>query len=219
MMSLYSGTPGSGKSLHLANRLYWWISSGRPVICINFAVDLDRIRNGQKNPHVYFFDGETVKPSDLMDLGLEYAAEHGGKVKEDSFLLVWDECQRQFNSRDWGHKGRAEWLKFFTLHRHFGFEIIMIAQYDRMLDRQVRALFEYEVIHRKMSNFGWQGKIIATLCLGELFVAVRMWYPLHERIGAEYFRKHKRYLQIYDTFALLDSPAEAKEEEVGEVVL
>ncbi len=207
MMSLYSGTPGSGKSLHLASRLYAWIRSGRPVICINFDLNLDKIPKAHDNPYVYFFDGEDVRPDQLVAAAAEYFKDR--PVKEDSFLIVWDEAQRQFNSRDWGKNGRGDWLKFFTLHRHWGFEIIMVAQFDRMLDRQVRALFEYEYIHRKMSNFGWRGKLICVFCVGELFISAKMWYPLRERIGAEYFRKHKKYLEIYDTFALLDAvPAE-----------
>lgn len=92
----------------------------------------------------------------------------------------------------------------------------MVAQFDRMLDKQIRALFEYEYIHRKMSNFGAQGKIIALLCGGELFVAVKRWYPLKERLGAEYFRKSKKYLRIYDTFALLDVRAASAGEDGDE---
>ena len=203
MITLYSGTPGSGKSLHLASKLYHWIQDNRPVICINFEVNLDNIKGAARNKHVYFMDGETTSPDDLIRLGQAYSQERG-RVKEDSFLVVWDEAQRQFNTRDWGQKNRLDWLKFFTLHRHWGFQIIMVAQFDRMLDRQIRALFEYEYIHRKMSNFGAQGKIIALLCGGELFVAVKRWYPLKERLGVEYFRKSKKYLRIYDTFALLD---------------
>ncbi len=206
MISLYSGTPGSGKSLHLASRLYWWIRAGKPVICVNFDINVDKIKGGRKNKHIYFFDGEELHPDQLISLGQAYAAERG-RVKEDSFLIVWDEAQRQFNTRDWGHRNRLDWLKFFTLHRHWGFEIVMVAQFDRMLDRQVRALFEYEYIHRKMSNFGWKGKAVTLLSMGELFVSVKMWYPLHERLGAEFFRKHKRYLSIYDTFAMLDDKA------------
>lgn len=216
MISLYSGTPGSGKSLHLANKLYHWIRAGRPVICINFEVNLDKIKGAEKNKNVYFMDGETTTPDDLIRLGQYYSFSRG-YVKEDSFLVVWDEAQRQFNTRDWGHSSRLDWLKFFTLHRHWGFQIIMVAQFDRMLDRQIRALFEYEYIHRKMSNFGAQGKVISLLCGGELFVAVKMWYPLKERLSAEYFRKHKKYLAIYDTFALLDSRemSAVEEEEQG----
>ena len=38
--------------------------------------------------------------------------------------------------------------------------MILIAQFDKMVDRQFRALFEYEYVHRKVSNFGVVGWLI-----------------------------------------------------------
>ena len=61
MITLYSGTPGSGKSLHLASKLYHWIQDNRPVICINFEVNLDNIKGAARNKHVYFMDRHTVR--------------------------------------------------------------------------------------------------------------------------------------------------------------
>lgn len=42
MIDLYSGTPGSGKSLHTAERLYYWLRIGKPAIC-NFDIDLKKV--------------------------------------------------------------------------------------------------------------------------------------------------------------------------------
>ena len=93
------------------------------------------------------------------------------------------------------------------MHRHFGFFILLCAQYDRMLDRQVRSLIEYEYKHRKVSNMGWRGWFTSLMMLapGKLFVKVRVWYPMHEKVGAEFYRCAKKYYSIYDTFALLDT--------------
>ena len=97
-------------------------------------------------------------------------------------------------------------LTFFTLHRHLGFDIILIAQFDRMLDRQIRALIEYEYIHRKVSNFGWKGKILSLLALGNLFVTVKVWYPMKEKVGSEFFKCKRKYYSLYDTYMMLDAP-------------
>ena len=129
--------------------------------------------------------------------------------------MVIDECQRIFNARDWGQKGRGEWLTFFTLHRHLGYDIVLIAQFDRMLDRQIRSLIEYEYIHRKVSNFGWKGKLLSCFALGNLFVTVKVWYPMKEKVGSEFFRAKKMYYGLYDTFATFDSPAQAEDGERG----
>lgn len=200
MISLFSGTPGSGKSLHVAERLYWWVRAGKPCIC-NFAIALDRIK-GKKEKCFEFRANKELTPGYLVEYAQAYITEHGGRVKEGSILLVIDECQIMFNSRDWGQKGRADWLDFFTMHRHLGYDIILVAQFDRMIDRQIRSLIEYEYIHRKVTNFGWKGKVIAALALGNLFVSVKMWYPLKEKVGSNFFRAKKVYYRLYDSYGM-----------------
>lgn len=205
MIVLYSGTPGSGKSLHVASNLYWWIRAGKPCIG-NFDINLSKI-GGRKQKNYVFLLNDQLTPEYLIKYAQDYS-KRVGRVKEDSILLVVDECQLMFNARDWGQKGRGEWLHFFTLHRHLGYRIILIAQFDRMLDRQIRSLIEYEYIHRKMSNFGLGGKIISALAMGNLFVTVKMWYPMRQKVGQEFFRAKKMYYSLYDTYALFDGQAE-----------
>lgn len=203
MISFYSGTPGSGKSLHVAERLYWWVRSGRPCIC-NFNINLSNIK-GKKEKRFYYKNNQEITPKYLIDFARSYIEENG-TVKEGSILLVIDECQLLFNSRDWGKSGRAEWLSFFTMHRHLGYDIILVAQFDRMIDRQIRCLIEYEYIHRKVSNFGWKGKIMSLFAFGQLFVCVKTWYPLKEKVGSDFYRAKKIYYSLYDTYVMFDNP-------------
>ena len=214
MIYFYIGTPGSGKSLHLAERLYWWLRAGKPAIG-NFALDLDKI-GGKKEKDYTYLRNDQLTPQFLQDYAQKYIKEHGG-VKEGSILLVIDECQLLFNSRDWSQKGRNEWLAFYTLHRHLGYDVILVAQFDRMIDRQIRSLIEYEYIHRKVSNYGWKGKLFSLVALGNLFVCVKRWYPLKEKVGSEFFRAKKKYYGLYDTFGTFtaDAPPEDGEPDRG----
>ncbi len=203
MISLYSGTPGSGKSLDCARTIYNWCRLKKLVIC-NFPVNTDKIRiRGRKD--IRYIPNTDLDPDYLVEIAKEHFK--GKKVKEDSILLIIDESQLLFNARDWAAKNRRRWTWFFTMHRHFGFFILLCAQYDRMLDRQVRSLIEYEYKHRKVSNMGWRGWFTSLMMLapGKLFVKVRVWYPMHEKVGAEFYRCAKKYYSIYDTFALLDT--------------
>lgn len=131
-----------------------------------------------------------------------YAKMHfrGKPVKEDDILLVIDEAQLVFNAREWSKKGREDWLSFFSQHRKYGYHIILIAQFDRMIDRQIRALIEYEYVHRKVSNMGWRGMLLSLFMGGNVFVAVKVWYAMNEKIGSEFFRSRKRLYRLYDTF-------------------
>lgn len=204
MVSFFSGTPGSGKSLHTARILYFWVKTGKVCIC-NFNIDLSKIKTVKKKEFV-FKNNPDLTPDFLIGFAKDYADAHGGRIKEGSIILVLDECQLLFNSRDWVKSGRQEWLTFFTLHRHLGYDIILIAQFDRMIDRQIRSLIEYEYIHRKVSNFGWKGKILSLFAFGNLFVCVKVWYPLKEKVGSEFFRAKKRYYSLYDTYLMFDDP-------------
>ena len=76
-----------------------------------------------------------------------------GKPVEGQFLLVIDECQIMFNSREWNVKNRTEWCIFFQEHRKYGYNIILITQFNRLVDRQIRSLVEFEIVHRDISNF------------------------------------------------------------------
>lgn len=203
MIYLYSGTPGSGKSLHTSRVIYWTLKRGYPVIA-NFCINTGKIKKAKGEFREVTNDSLT--PKHLIDYAMEYF--HGERVKEGKILLVIDECQLIFNAREWNIKGRNEWLSFFTQHRKFGYDVILVAQFDRMIDRQIRALIEYEQIHRKVSNFGIKGKILSAFCLGNLFVSVKVWYPMKEKVSSDFFIAHKKYYSLYDTFGMF-APATA----------
>lgn len=206
MVSLYSGTPGSGKSLHIAERIYRRMQQRRPVIA-NFQIrkkgikkwKWSRKRKRKKSNFVYCPNNE-IDPQFLIDYSRQYFEETKKRITEGEILLVIDEAQIIFNARSWAQKGRDDWLSFFTQHRKYGYDIVLIAQFDLMIDKQIRSLIEYNYIHRKLSNFGILGKIFSLFALGKVFVAVKVWYPLGEVVGRETFVAHKKYYSIYDTF-------------------
>lgn len=209
MVFLYSGTPGSGKSLHQAKDLYDYLKWNKNhLVVANYKLNLDKIRKA-KGSFIYL-DNEQITPQKLVEIAQNHFKAH--PFYEGAIRVYIDECQLIFNAREWNIKGRSEWLSFFTQHRKLGYDIYLIAQFDRMIDRQIRSLIEYEYIHRKVGNMGKGGAIFNLLAGGGLFVSVKMWYPLHERVGAEWFKYRKKYGQIYDTYTMLDNtPAVAGE--------
>lgn len=194
MIYLYSGTPGSGKSLNASRKVRNCLKYKCPVIG-TFHINKDSLFKNSKFEYTYvnIYD---LKPSFLV----EYAKKNRPKKSnpEGSFLLVIDEAQRIFNARTWNNKNRNDWITFFAEHRHLGYDVILISQNDRMLDKQIRALIEYNVIHRKMSCCGLSGKIFS-LFTGQ-FVVIETWYPLKEKISAYFFRGDKKLYNFYDSF-------------------
>lgn len=200
MIYLYSGTPGSGKSLHCAQVIYWRLRRKQNVVA-NFEINIQNIK--KYNADFFCIPNDHLTPQILRTYSDAYFYNH--KFHEGELLLVIDECQIMFNSREWTSKGRNEWLGFFSNHRKYGYDIILIAQFDRMIDRQIRSLIEYEYVHRKVSNYGIGGKLISMFSMGNLFVSVKMWYPLRERIGSDFFKAKKRYYTIYDSYNRFDT--------------
>lgn len=201
MIKLYSGTPGSGKSLHLARTIYWQLRLKHHVIC-NFPINLDIVDKWKE--YFHYVPNEKLSSDYLKKFSLEVFNER--RIKEDEIFLIIDESQMLFNARDWQKSDRRGWLEFFTVHRHYGYSIILVAQFDQMLDKQVRSLIEYELIHRKVSNYGVRGWfLMAIMCAPSLFCYVTVWYPMKQKISSEFFRYSRKYGRMYDTFALFDA--------------
>lgn len=134
MIMLYSGTPGSGKSLHTARDIRDSLGPKRRPVIANF--DVNPGTRGYRERFIYKPNND-LTPDFLIKFATDYWK--GRKVKEDDILLVIDEAQLVFNSRTWQDKGasskRMDWIEFFSQHRHFGYKVVLIAQFDRMIDR------------------------------------------------------------------------------------
>lgn len=202
MITLYSGTPGSGKSLHAAENLLHCVNLHKKLCVTNYDIDRNKIKN---NEFLITLDNFTITPKKLYEISNDFFADR--KRKESQIVLFIDEAQLLFNSRNFSQQGRLEWLAFFSQHRKYGYDVILMAQFDRMLDRQIRSLIEYQYIHRKVSNFGLFGKILSFFFLGNLFICVKEWYPLKQVLGHEFFFAQKKYYEIYDTFATFEQAA------------
>lgn len=198
MIYFFSGTPGSGKSLDMARCILNDLRFGRPVIS-NFDIALPK-RYRKKADLLHCFDNDGITVEYLINFSREWFSGH--PFREGGISVYIDECQLIFNARTWNVKGRSDWNKFFTNHRHLGYDIILAAQFDRMIDRQIRSLFEYEVIHRKVNSMGLKGFFFRVLFLSPtLFLRLTFYYPLKEKLHVEFYRYNKRWAKIYDSYS------------------
>lgn len=198
MIYLFSGSPGSGKTLHAVSEILQNLRKDRPVIA-NFAI------NGEYARHAEMFrygDNSEVTPEVLIGASKAYWEAVGGRVKEETLLLVLDECQLIFNTRDW-RKNRG-WISFFTQHRKMGYRVILIAQNMDMLDKQIRPLIEYEYKHRRMVNAGLFGYVISFFA-GSRFLYRKEWAQVRTMgkgasMGWQFGQYNRRVYKAYDTF-------------------
>lgn len=202
MIRLFSGTPGSGKTLHAVHVMDWYNRRNKPVVA-NFELNYSLL----KNPLSFVLmddlqracggkSSDRFSPDYLVKYSNQYF--HGKKIKEGEILLVIDEAQLVFNARDWSFN--RPWISFFTQHRKLGYDIIMIAQYDRMIERQIRSLIEYEEKHLKVSNLGGIWGLIMPLFLGR-FRVYEKWYNQDKMLVSQYRASYsRRDKKLYDTF-------------------
>ena len=195
MIHLYSGTPGSGKSLHTARDIRDALRIRKIPVIANFDVN-HSLRNYDRL--FTYLPNDRLDPSFLEDFARNWFA--GRKVREDSILLVIDEAQLVFNSRAWQHGQCMDWIQFFSQHRHFGYKVVLIAQFDRMIDRQIRSLIEIETNHRKLGNFGMKGLILSLPFRGRLFLGVSYYYGLKEKVGTCWLLPRRAYFKVYDSY-------------------
>ena len=178
MIELYSGTPGSGKSLHVAKIIRERLRMYNCVIIGNFYVNQNTVKK-RKGTYIYV-DNSRLYPERLIKFAIRYARHKGRRLKEDELYLFIDEAQLLFNSRDWQLIKTSGWVSFYSQHRKLGFYIGLIAQFDRMLDRQIRSLVENEIKHRKVSRAGLFGKLLGFLTGDNLFIYIKIWYPMKQ---------------------------------------
>lgn len=156
VIELFTGFPGGGKS-YAATSTGTRIADarlGKKTVVANFPIKNKKTlfskwrKVKEITPRWVYKSNDELTVQFLINLSIE----KGWTKKESSALLIFDEAGIPFNSRSWNRPDRAEWVLFLTQHRKFGYDVIFITQDTSLIDKQIRKLCEYEVIHRKMNN-------------------------------------------------------------------
>ncbi len=200
MIDLYSGTPGSGKSLHVAKDIRDRLAQKGTITIGNFYINTETVQAKKGRGYYLMVDNSRLSPQRLMEFARAVAKHKGRRLREDEIWLVIDEAQLLYNSREWQKIGRGGWLSFFTQHRHYGYHVVLIAQFDRMLDRQIRGVIENEYIHRKISRAGKFGAVLGFFSGGNLFYYSKKWYPVNEHVDSQFFTGNKKLYALYDSY-------------------
>lgn len=233
MIHFFTGTPGSGKSLHMAMLMDKQLRKGKNVIA-NFEINERTYKRfNQKHPgrlghFIYVSNTELLtnayfkkyderrccfveSPKDSFSYidGLYGYAQNfhkrnsRGQIIEGQTLLVLDECQDLFNPRSWNRKDRLKWCSFFREHRKYGYEVYLISQDDKIVDKQIRAILQYEYVHRCINNYKLSGKILGFIAGGKLFVYVKKMYGIRSKeakVKSKFFTGQRRYYEYYDSY-------------------
>jgi hypothetical protein len=208
--------------------MYHAIKKGKNVIA-NFEINEDKFkkfkRKGKLGTFIFepneFWLNNAYKNKDtkrysyldgLYNYALQFHRRNSkGQILEHQTLLIIDECQELFNSRTWNRKDRLEWASFFRQHRKYGYDVYLISQDDKVIDKQIRAVLEYEQEHRCINNYKFFGKFLGRLCGGKLFVIITRWYSKtgkDSHISSDFFIGKKFYYDFYDSYKIFHNVTE-----------
>lgn len=196
MLAIFTGTPGSGKSVHATKLALSYLAKGRHVL-LNYELDRSKIPNADMYEYI---PNDKLSARDLINRAKVYQA---NGVVEDSVLLVIDEAGAVFNSRSWQDSNRQDWITFFTQSRKLGYLVVLVAQKDKMIDRQIRDILEYEFLHHKIANYGMLGWIASSVFGGKLHLYKQIYHPTGDTLGAKYFLVKRKVYEVYDTFVIV----------------
>ncbi|MDH5319055.1 MAG: hypothetical protein OEW14_11920 [Nitrospira sp.] len=145
MITLLEGTPGSGKSYYaVADYLLPWFRAGRRLYVAVDGFYLDRLAlfEGRSLPElqkqVTLWTDRTAIPSLLLSI-------------EPGSAVCLDEAQTIFRAKE---KVPGEILRWLETHRHYGVDLLLMAQDYRQLTSGVTRLVESTIKFRRMERFG-----------------------------------------------------------------
>lgn len=146
----FSGTPGSGKTYEAVRKILDNLRMGR-VVYTNI--------DGMFDPECQEMIKNVCEISDLAltrqlrQLHQEELAEFWLHL-EPGCLIVFDEIQKVFSSREWQTSKNNQFAFWASTHRHQGFDLVLITQAIERVDSAVRSLLEWTYVFRKVNFFG-----------------------------------------------------------------
>lgn len=214
---VYTGVPGSGKSVHAAREIRYNLNSLRPrPVIANF--ELAEHAPVRRPDMFHYVPNASLSVDDLTAFAVGWWEANGGRLCEDGIDVYFDEAQLLWNARLWSQSDRLKWLEFLSQSRKYGYRVVMIAQSAKMLDNQFRMLVETEVNHRRMSAMGLAGYLMALPFRNRLIVAVRSAYQINERTGSQWLLVNRRDWAMYDSYKKFDPNEQEKDRRLLKVV-
>lgn len=221
MIEQFTGTPGSGKSLHASREIKTYLNIGRNVIstcwidtdmCFlnpfqkwyvnHFKKKPKRIKHDKRADNFHYITNKDLHPDFLYT----FAAKYHKFGEEHQTILVIDECQQIFSPTIIGNNVNLfnSWDTFFRIHRHIGYDVILIPQSSKLISRKLIEYCEFETRHFNRKHYGLFGFLMSIFC-GGLFSYTRIWRGTREPIEQQFFTYHPIYGLMYNSYSLFDS--------------
>lgn len=200
---LVTGPLGTGKSFYAVRKVVSALESGK-VVVTNFrmtegwtdrVVDRHPIRwviPGRRRRLKKRWRRSVMTVPDVETLTRIRLAGEG----EGRGVVVLDEAHRFMNARTWKDEDRLEILEWFSLSRKLGWDVYLLTQDEKNIDRQVRDLFEYHIRLRNLRKMKVAGIPVSPV---NLFIAIWQWHAASKAIVKREAYRLNWTKGLYDT--------------------
>lgn len=150
MMTAKDGRPGSGKTHDaVKNDLLPALKQGRRVYCNIDGLNTKECQLAWKE--IYGLTDEQIKNFHFLE---------NDKIKffwdftEPGSLIIIDEVQRHFDSKDYMSEANKQFGKWASTHRHFGYDVVLITQQVGRIEKSARDLIDFTYRFFKIRALG-----------------------------------------------------------------
>lgn len=198
MIEIYQGRIGGGKSYSAISTIAAHLSKGG-LVYSNIEINPEGMARLLAKRHGVYFDPEQYRPLPDNVFGWQEEVFWGTRALDT--LVVIDEAQVFYNSRDWQRTAteHQRMLTFLTQSRKACVSVIFITQHAENIDKQFRLLAQNFWMFRDIAKFPPLAPF-----MGFCFLAVSLDYT-GEKIGSRLIPKSKLVFAAYDTLAFLDA--------------
>lgn len=212
MIAIVTGPPGAGKSFYAVRKAIDSLERGK-YLATNVPLREDWVERAvNRHPLRWAIPGRrrslqrkwaarTFHSQELHEL---LSVRLRGR-DEGRGVMVLDEAHRWLNARTWKDEDRLALLRFFSAHRHYGWDLYLITQDINNIDRQVRALFEYHVTLRNLRRMKVLGVPVSPV---NFFLAVWQWHAASSAVVKREAYRLNYAAKLYDTHGLAADLAE-----------
>jgi hypothetical protein len=226
VITLFTGSPGHGKSYGMVRLIDESVSRGIPVATnvalkpewaqvmarhhtffARFREDVVAAKAERYEDYVYW----TPNFFDLLKVRFSGEKEGRGRV-------IFEEAHNELNTRAWDQHAdmnrseaiaaRLAVVRYFSAHRHYGVDAWLVTQDEKNIDTQIRSLYEFHTETRNMRRLPFFGSIFRF----NLFVVTTRWNDrARTKAGLNVYGLSKKLATLYDTHGLgkVDWPEDA----------
>jgi hypothetical protein len=220
MIKIYTGTPGASKTFSAVKELSQKLRYGKRIvtnITITLPPKLEKL-----SKRLYIWDNADITVDNFKDFAAQHhKTDKNGDMRDEAQTVVFiDEAHLLFGENYIGDKqSKMDWEEFFSQHRKYGYDIVLVTQHIRRIDRCIRENLESEIMCFKFEYMPLKGmmfmifQVICKLLKIPLFVSITQCVHLHNRELREkhFFFYKKKIGRMYRTFKMYTAQPKTKQ--------